>query len=106
MKLRMVLRSAITAKSSVTSGKTASNLPVVCGSEAVTYTRSVLRKEIHLPRQHAVTVGWRTERKPIPPIIGAADTRRRKSQSTFMATTGSVFSSHLATPGVYFEAAL
>jgi hypothetical protein len=40
-------------------------------------TRSAPRKEIQLPTQHPATVGWRKEKIPIPPIIGAVDTRRR-----------------------------
>jgi hypothetical protein len=35
---------------------TASILPAACGAEAVTYTSSAPRKEIHLPPQHAATV--------------------------------------------------
>jgi hypothetical protein len=40
---------------------------------AATCTKIVLKKEIHLPHQHAATASWRKERKPIPPIIGAAE---------------------------------
>jgi hypothetical protein len=76
--LRMVLRSAITASSSATSGQTASSLPAACDAGAVTCTRSALRKGIYLPPQHAATVGWRKEKNPVPQIIGAADTRRRR----------------------------
>jgi hypothetical protein len=74
----MGLRSAITVTSSATFGKTASNRPVVCGAVAATCTRSVLKKEIHLPQQHAATASWRKEKKAFPPIIGAAVTRRRR----------------------------
>jgi hypothetical protein len=65
----MLLHSATTASSSATSA---------CGAEVVTYTRSAPRKEIYLPPQHAATVGWRMEKKPIPKIIGVADMRRRR----------------------------
>jgi hypothetical protein len=78
IKFRMGLRSAITAKSSATFGKTASNLPVVYGAGAATCTRSVLKKERYLPHQHAATATRRKERKHIPSIIGAAETRRRR----------------------------
>jgi hypothetical protein len=61
-----------------TSGQTASNLPAACGAAAVSCTRSAPRKGIHVPPQHAATAGWRKEKNPIPPIIGAADTRRRR----------------------------
>jgi hypothetical protein len=64
----MGLRSAITASSSSMSGQTASILPAAC-AEAAACTRSV---------QHAVTVGWRKENNPIPQIIVAADTQRRR----------------------------
>jgi hypothetical protein len=36
------------------------------------------RKGIHLPPQHAATVGWRKEKNTILQIIGAADTRRMR----------------------------
>jgi hypothetical protein len=64
------------------SGHTASKLRVVCVAGAATYTKSVLRKGIHLPHQYAATDGWRKKKKPIPPIIGAADTRRRCSKGS------------------------
>jgi hypothetical protein len=73
------LRSAITASSSVTSGHTKNNLPAACGAEGVTCTRSAPRKGMHLPPQSAATAGWRKEKNHIPQIIGAADTRRRRS---------------------------
>jgi hypothetical protein len=59
------------------SGLTVGNLPVVCGAVAATCIRSVLRRETLLPHQLAVNTSWRRERKPIPPIIGAADTPKR-----------------------------
>jgi hypothetical protein len=74
----MGLRNAITAKMLAMFLKTASNLPVVCDAVAVTCIKSVLKKEMRLPHQHAATASWRWERKPILPIIGAADTRRRR----------------------------
>jgi hypothetical protein len=74
----MILRSAMTASSSVSSEQTASNLHAACGTEVVTCTRSAPTKEIHLPPQHAATVGWRKEKNTIPQIIGAADTRKRR----------------------------
>jgi hypothetical protein len=64
---------AITAKSSATSLKTASYLPVVCGAGAATSTMSVLKKGMQLPHRHAATASWRKERKHIPSIIGAAE---------------------------------
>jgi hypothetical protein len=74
----LVLRSATTASSSTTSGQTASNLPAACGAGAVTCTTSAPRKVIHLPPHHAATADWRKEKNAIPPITGAADTRRRR----------------------------
>jgi hypothetical protein len=53
------LTRAITAKSWAMTGQTASNLPIVCGVEAATCTRSVLKNKIHLPHQHAATASWR-----------------------------------------------
>jgi hypothetical protein len=78
IELRMVLRSAVTASSSATSRQTANNLPTACGAKGVTCTRSAPRKGIHLPPQSAAIVSWRKEINPIPQIIGAADTRRRR----------------------------
>jgi hypothetical protein len=43
---------------------------IACGAEAVTYTMSSPRKEIHLPRQHAATVGWRKEKIPSRTLSG------------------------------------
>jgi hypothetical protein len=77
LQLKMILRSAITGSSSATSGQTSSNLPAACGAGAVTCTRSAPRKGMHLPPQHAATVGGRKEENPIPPIFGIVDTRRR-----------------------------
>jgi hypothetical protein len=45
-----------------------------CG--AATYTKSALRKTTLPPLQLVVTASWWRERNYIPPIIGAADTRR------------------------------
>jgi hypothetical protein len=45
IEVRMVLRSAITASSSATSGQTASNHPTTCGAGAVTCTRSARERE-------------------------------------------------------------
>jgi hypothetical protein len=64
--------------SSATSGQTASNLPVACGAGAIICTRSAPSKGIHLPPQRAATVDWLKEKTPTPPIIGAADTPRRR----------------------------
>jgi hypothetical protein len=74
----MVLRRAITASISTTSGQTANNRPSACGAEGVTSTRSAPRKEIQLPPQRDATVGWRKEKIPIPKIIGAAVIIRRR----------------------------
>jgi hypothetical protein len=76
--LRQVSRSAITAKNLGISGLTAGNLHIVCGEGAATCTRSVLRRETLLQLQLAVTGSWQRERKPALPIIGAADTPRRR----------------------------
>jgi hypothetical protein len=78
IELRMVLRSAISASSSATSGQTANSLPAACGAEGIIYTRSAPREGIHHPPQRAATVGWRKEKNPIPQIIGVADTRRMR----------------------------
>jgi hypothetical protein len=67
-------QNGLTASIPATSKKTASNLTAACGAEAFTCTRSALRKGMYLPPQHAATAGWRKEKIPIPPIIGAADT--------------------------------
>jgi hypothetical protein len=66
----MVLRSAITASSSATSGKTVSNLPAACGAQVVTCIRSGPTKEIYLPPQKAATVGWRKEKSPFRKLSG------------------------------------
>jgi hypothetical protein len=107
----VLLPSATNASSSATSGQTASSLPAAYGEEAVTYTRSAPRKEIHLPPQHAATVGWRKEKSHIPQIIGVSDAKqeiqkKKKSQRAPRTTTGRVFSSNLTTPGMSFAAAL
>jgi hypothetical protein len=84
---RMVLRSAITASSSGTSGQTASNLPVVYGARVVTCTRNALRKKIHLPSEHASTAGWRKEKKPTSQlsglqICGGGDAEKKVTENT------------------------
>jgi hypothetical protein len=73
----MVLRNAITASSSAMSEQTAINLPATCGARAVT-CRSAPRNGLHLSPPHGAITGWRKDKTPIPPIIGAADTRRRR----------------------------
>jgi hypothetical protein len=45
---------------------------------AVNFTRNAPTKEIPLPPHRAATACWRKEKPPIPPIIGAADTWRRR----------------------------
>jgi hypothetical protein len=104
----MILGSAITARSLVTSGQTASNL--VCDVGAVTCTRSAPRKRIYLPSQHAATAGGR-KGKPTPRQLKGLQTREggdagKKSRRTPRTTTGRVFSSNLTTPGMSFAAAL
>jgi hypothetical protein len=74
----MILRSAITASSSATSGQTAGNVPAPCGAGVVTCTRSAPRKRIHLQPPHAAAAGWRIGENGIPPITVAADTQRRR----------------------------
>jgi hypothetical protein len=66
----MVLHSAISARSSATSGQTLSNLRAACGAGAFTCTRGAPRKGIHLPPQRAATVGWRKERTPSRQLSG------------------------------------
>jgi hypothetical protein len=66
----MVLRNAITASSLATFGQTASNLPAACGARAATCTRSAPRKGMHLPPQHAATVGWQKEKPPFHKLSG------------------------------------
>jgi hypothetical protein len=107
----MVLRSAITASSSATSGQTANSLPAACGAEGVICRRSAPRKEIHRPPQGAATVGWRKEKNPIPQIIGAADKQRRRCRRRSRRghtglQRGGLFSYKLTTPGMSFAAAL
>jgi hypothetical protein len=70
----MLLPSATTASSSATSEQTASSFPAACGAEAITYTRSAPRKEIHLPPnmlQLLITGG----EKPQPRKLSRLQTR-------------------------------
>jgi hypothetical protein len=70
------LTQCLTANSLATLRQTASQLPVDCGAGEATCTRSTQERKRLLSHQDAVTASWRRERKPIPPIIGAADMRR------------------------------
>jgi hypothetical protein len=106
----MILRNAITASSSATSEQTANNLPAACGAEAVACTRNDPRKEIHIPLQHAETVGWRKKKHLMTQNFRgcrqAKEEMRKKSQTTPRTTTKLEFSSNLTTPGMFFAAVL
>jgi hypothetical protein len=93
---RLIEPSATTASSLAMFGQTASSLPAASGAEAIIYTKIAARKEIHLPPQHAATVGWRKEKTPIPQIIEIADTRRMRCRRRIRR-------GHLELEGVLFQ---
>jgi hypothetical protein len=106
----MVLRSSITASSSATSGKTASNLRAACGAGAITCTRSAPRKGTHLPPEHAqLPIGGRG--KPPSRQLSGLQTREggdseKEVAEDIQGYNGRVFSTNLSTPGMFFAEAL
>jgi hypothetical protein len=79
-------------------------------AEAVTCTRSAPRKGIHLPIQHAATVGWRKEKTPSCQLSGLQTCEGGDAEKEFAEDTqdynrkGVLF--NLTPTGVPFAAAL
>jgi hypothetical protein len=67
-------------KKSAMSGLAASNLLLVCGVGAVTYTRNAWKGAILHRYRHAATAIWWTERHHIPPAAEAATTPRKRGE--------------------------
>jgi hypothetical protein len=103
--------SAKTACSSAMFGQTASNRYVVCGTKAVTYTRSAKKKGNSASTPTCCNCRLVEGNKPHPAnyrgcIYAKEKQQKRKTHRTRRNTTGNVFPSNVITTGISLAAAL
>jgi hypothetical protein len=105
----MVLRSAITASSSVTSGQTANSLPAVCGTEDhlhKEYPEKVNTSSTPTCCNCRLAKGENTHPVNYRGCRQAKDEMQKKSQRTPRTKTGRLSPQELTTPGMSFSAPL